>query len=183
LSSLSSSHIIRLMPHRPSFPFVPKSTAYLEPGHFWSIPLRAGGFACGRVIQLRTIGCKRDPRVFLAGLMDWSSPLPPTADVIAGRGVIAQGSVHVMTVAKNSGAILGTRDLAQDGIEPWTFLDAQMPNWLQRGFDRIRDFDRMTDSGLPVFSTWGFGVIKMLAEKRFGGDVQSPLLDKRTERR
>ena len=155
------------MSKRPSFPFVPKSTAYLEPGHFWSIPMCDGRFACGRVIQLRMENGKRDSRTFLAGLMDWSACVPPTTDAISGRGVIRQGHVHVMTINKNGGEVVGFRDLALDRIEPWMFADAGWANWVQRGFDPVRAFDRKTDANLPVFSTWGFGVIKVLAEKHF----------------
>src|SRR5688500_10547897 len=100
------------MARRPDYPFVPRSTAYLEPGHFWSIPLAGGGFACGRVLQLRSEGGKRDRRTFLAGLMDWSDADPPTAEALAGGGVIEQGSVHVRTIGENAGEVLGFRDLA-----------------------------------------------------------------------
>src|SRR5262249_32527133 len=71
-----------------NYPFVPKSTATLEPGQFWSIPLDNGRFACGRVIQLRIENGMRDSRLFLAGLMDWWGRKPPTAERIAGCGVI-----------------------------------------------------------------------------------------------
>ena len=35
-----------------AYPFRPKSTAELEAGQFWSIPLPDGRFACGRVLQM-----------------------------------------------------------------------------------------------------------------------------------
>src|SRR5262245_40473362 len=91
------------MPKTPNYPFVPKSTAYLEPGHFWSIPLHGGLYACGRVIQLCIVDGKRDSRGFLAGLMDWSDNQPPTPDAIAGCGVIRQGHVHIKTIKENGG--------------------------------------------------------------------------------
>ena len=155
------------MARQPEYPFVPRSTAYLEPGHFWSIPLAGGGFACGRVIQLRWDGGKRDPRVFLAGLMDWSDAEPPTAEALVGCGVLRQGSVHVKTIGENAGEVLGFRDLAADGIEPALFRDAGCATGVQRGFEVVRAFDRGRDAELPVFSTWGFGVIKRLADHQF----------------
>jgi len=152
---------------RPEYPFIPRSTAYLEPGHFWSIPLAGGGFACGRVIQLRLDGVKRDPRVFLAGLMDWSGASAPTGEELAGRDVTDQGSVHIMTIRENAGEVIGFRDLALDGIEPALFRDAEYATCVQRGFEMMRTFDRQRDAELPVFSTWGFGVIQRLADHRF----------------
>src|SRR5947209_7473357 len=155
------------MARRPEYPFVPKSTAYLEPGHFWSIPLAGGGYACGRVIQLSSDGGKRDPRMFLAGLMDWSGADAPTTEALAGCGVIEQGRVHVKTIGENAGEVLGFRDLSLDGIEPALFRDAECATCVQRGFELVRPFDRARDADLPVFSTWGFGVIKRLADHRF----------------
>src|SRR5262249_30056707 len=126
------------MSKRLDYPFVPKSTAYLEPGHFWSIPMRSGRFACGRVIQLRIENGKRDSRMFLAGLMDWTGNLPPTSDAIAGCGVNSQGAAHVKTIGENNGEVLGFRDLCADGIEPWMFLDAHSATRVQHGFNELR---------------------------------------------
>jgi hypothetical protein len=149
------------------YPFVPKSTAYLEPGHFWSIPLDRGGYSCGRVVQLRIQHGKRDSRVFLAGLMDWFGPDPPTAQSIAGKRVIEQGAVHVKTIRENKGQIFGFRELALDGIEPWLFKDAWVATYVQRGFEAVRRANGR-DAYLPVLSAWGFEVIKLLAEDYFG---------------
>src|SRR5262249_10570900 len=41
------------VPAEPTYPFVPRSTAYLRPGQFWAIPLSDGRFACGRVLALK----------------------------------------------------------------------------------------------------------------------------------
>lgn len=156
------------MAKQQEFPFIPKSTASIEPGHFWSIPLRHGGYACGRVIQLWLKDGKRDSQMFLAGLMDWSGDAAPTADAIAGCGVIEQGSVHIKTIRENRGEILGLLDLALDGIEPNLFKNAGHATFVQRGFEELRPFDPRLDAALPVFSTWGFRAIKMLAEVRCG---------------
>jgi hypothetical protein len=156
------------MSKRPDYPFVPKSTAYIEPGHFWSIGLAKGGYACGRVIQLKMENGRRDSRTFLAGLMDWCGEEVPTAESIAGCAVIKQGQVHIKTIKDNASEICGFRDLVLDGIEPQLFRDADDATYVQQGFDRLRPFDRSKDAELPIFSTWGFGVIKLLAEKHFG---------------
>lgn len=98
------------MPGR-SFPLTPRSTAKIEPGDFWAVPLRRGGwFACGRVLQ------RLDSRVLLiVGLLDWCEPLPPTAESIAGAPVLAAGAAHIKTIELTGGALLGHRDLAEDG--------------------------------------------------------------------
>jgi Immunity protein 26 len=124
-----------------SYPFVPKSTAYLEPGHFWSIPLDNGRFACGRVLALYYTAGKRNTRLFLAGLLDWWGEKPPSSETIAGRRMVEHGSVHIKTIAENQGEVLGYRPLEDDGIKPGLFA---------------------------CYTTWGYGVIKLLAEKRFG---------------
>src|SRR5689334_1475440 len=105
------------------YPFVPKSTASLEPGQFWSIPLQSGRFACGRVLQLKEIRGRRDSRIFLAGLLDWVGSEPPTSDSISRRRAVEQGEVHVKTIHENGGQILGCRPLLEDDIEPGFFLD------------------------------------------------------------
>jgi hypothetical protein len=151
-----------------TYPFVPKSTAMLEPGQYWSIPLDNGRFACGRVIQLQIDNGKRDAESFLAGLMDWWGRKPPTADRIAGCEVVEQGSANVKTIQATGGQVLGSRDLSLDHIEANLFRDAEFATWVQRGFKYERPFDKKKDATLPVFSGWGFLVIKILAEKRFG---------------
>jgi hypothetical protein len=161
-----------LLPEKPAkpvtYPFAPKSTAMLEPGQYWSIPLDNGRFACGRVLQLQIENGKRDSRSFLAGLMDWWGRKPPTADRITGRGVVEQGSADVKTIQATGGQVLGFRDLSLDRIEPRLFRDAEFATRVQRGFDYVRAFDRNKDSSLPVIAGWGYLVIKILAEKRFG---------------
>ena len=76
--------------------------------------------------------------------------------------------IDYMAGKESGGQILGFRDLAIDGIEPSLFRDAWSATCVQRGFDLLRPFDRKKDAELPVFSTWGFGVIKILAEKHLG---------------
>jgi hypothetical protein len=127
------------------------------------------GYACGRVIQLRIRDGKRDSRAILAGLMNWSDRELPTSDALAGCGVIEQGQAHIKTIRECGGAIQGFRDLALDGIEPQLSRDAWFATCVQRGFEILRPFDRAKDAQLPGFSAWGFGIVRMLAEKHFGG--------------
>ncbi len=152
------------------YPFVPKSTAYLKPGHFWSIPLENGRFACGRVVQLCYRDGRQDTRAFLAGLLDWSGDDLPSSAAIAGRKIIDQGSVHVKAIGENRGEVLDFRPLELDGLEPWLFRSqAGGGAHLQRGYEWLRRATREEEAQYPVFSTWGYRVIKILAEKHFGG--------------
>src|SRR5258705_838794 len=38
----------------PTYPLIPKTTAHLRPGQFWSIPMADGRFGCGRVLRVDT---------------------------------------------------------------------------------------------------------------------------------
>ena len=144
----------------PAYPFVPKSTAQLEPGQYWSIPLSDGRFGCGRVLRIdrdRAYGARI---LFVGGLLDWVGDAPPTAEAIAGQPLLGTGVMHVRAIAHGGGQVLGHRPLDADGIEP------------------------------PVGSIgthWGEGYPKIRAEHRFiKGDppptserrvIESPLTD------
>lgn len=153
-----------------TYPFVPGSTNELEPGHFWSIPLANGSFACGRVLQMEVVNGQRARKRFLAGLLDWHSSNKPDYDSIAGSQVIAHGEVHIKTIQENGGEVLGLRPLSLDHIEiPFTL--AQSPGSgcrLRQGFQLLGIATLEQQTKLPVFSTWGYGVIKTRAEKQFG---------------
>jgi hypothetical protein len=148
------------------YPFVPKSTAYLLPGQFWSIPLTNGRFACGRVLELH----RKQSRMFLAGLLNWSADTPPTSESIAGSQSLDQGEVHICTIGENGGEILGWRSLEDDAIEPWLFLSQGMVLRgcsVQQGYRYLRPATVEDGQRYPVFSTWGYQVIKLVAEHHF----------------
>lgn len=164
------------------YPFVPKSTAYLAPGQFWSIPLSIGRFACGRVLQLDNTGGSR--RTFIAGLLDWCDESPPTSEAIAGARLLAHGEVHVKTVVENGGEILGLRPLEIDELDVPLTLDESPgpPCRLRQGFDVLGTATLKQQRELKVFSTWGYSFIKILAEKRYvsGNDDHSRTDARRT---
>ena len=121
-----------------TYPFIPKSTKAMSAGQFWAVPLSDGRFACGRVITLAQGGGKPDLRCFLAGLLDWVGSSPPTADSIAGRRTIKQGGAHIKAIVHTGGAILGSRPLELDGIQPDLFL-SQSPGPRLPSSTRIQD--------------------------------------------
>ena len=92
----------------PAYPFKPKSSAYLEAGQFWAIPLSDGRFACGRVLAVQR---EPDPyimvgtRALFAGLLDWVGDRPPDAEAIAGAPLIAQGFAHIKAITTTGGEV------------------------------------------------------------------------------
>ena len=101
----------------PDYPFVPKSNRYLEPGQFWALPLSDGRYGCGRVMVVPAFGPK-DRVHFVAGLAGWIGSGLPTEDSIAGAPVLEQAKVHIETIAKTGGSVLGIRPLELDRLVP-----------------------------------------------------------------
>jgi hypothetical protein len=103
------------VPREPEYPFEPKSNNRLRAGQYWAIRLADGRFAAGRVMAVPAFGDK-DTRSFVAGLMDWVGAVPPDAESIAGRPVVAQGKTLIEAITNTGGAILGHRPLELDGL-------------------------------------------------------------------
>jgi hypothetical protein len=158
---------------RPTYPFVPKSNRWLEPGQFWAVPLSDGRFACGRVLDVPR---EPDPHVtvartiFLAGMLDWVGDAPPTGAAIAGAGLLAQGFAHIKAITTTGGEIIGSRDLSADGIVPevWRSHEGGGTVWIYEGARRVRPATE-ADRDLPVMGVWGYSVIRVLAEGTFAG--------------
>jgi hypothetical protein len=153
----------------PTYPFEPRSVAHLEAGQFWALPLSDGRFACGRVLAVPTepdLYVPVSKRIFLAGLMGWIGDHVPDADGIAGARLFAQGFAHIKAIATTGGAILGIRPLGLDSVAPtlWRSHAAGGTVWIYQGATRLRHA-RPGDESLPIMSTWGYGVISLLAER------------------
>jgi hypothetical protein len=130
-----------------TYPFEPVSNRYLVPGQYWAIPLTDGRFACGRVLAVPAYEQSRVLAV--VGLMDWVGARPPNDGDLAGRKIVRFGLAHVKAINQNGGAILGLRPLALDGIEAPEIVD----------IDAV-----ILENRMP---SWGFGVIRRMAERRF----------------
>jgi hypothetical protein len=100
-----------------TYPFTPKTNAYLAPGQFWSTPMSDGRFACGRVLRVdrdvKTYGARA---MFVGALLDWVGTEPPTAEAIAGRPPLKSCGAYVRTITQPGGQVLGERPLELDGI-------------------------------------------------------------------
>jgi hypothetical protein len=156
------------------YPFEPRSIARLQPGQFWAVPLSDGRYACGRVLH---VPAKADPepslylnaRIFLAGLMDWSSSGQPTSQGIAGCQILAQGSMHVAAISDTASVILGQREFEIDGLTGLREVTHRAGGtvWLCQGGQRLRPATADERRTLPVMSVWGRRVIQLLAEHQF----------------
>jgi hypothetical protein len=113
-----------------TYPLIPKTTAGLRVGQFWSIPLSDGRFGCGRVLRTETGGSSGGRTRFIGAILDWVGDDPPTAEAIAGSPVLAMGNAHVRLITFDGGTILGERPLDADGIEPPATVDT----WWGDGF-------------------------------------------------
>ena len=120
-------------------PFEPKSTAYLERGHFWALPLQGGAFGAGCVVGRAIRQGKISTREFIAGVVAWTGTEIPTPEVLVGREVIAHAFAHIKAVTESGGLILG-KALLQFRELP---IEAEVLS----------------------LSTWGYGVPGILAQK------------------
>lgn len=155
-----------------TYPFEPKSIAYLRAGQFWAVPLSDGRFGCGRVLYVPSPSDPRsslylNTRIFLAGLMDRSGYEPPTAEAIAGCKLLEQGRVHVAAITDTGSKILGQRDLEHDGLSGLLQVSHRGGGtvWLYEGGKRLRAATGQERQTLPVMSVWGRRVIMLLAER------------------
>ncbi|GHA09468.1 hypothetical protein GCM10008090_19360 [Arenicella chitinivorans] len=125
------------------YPFTPKSTSYLEPGHFWSIPLSNGRFACGVVVSklVDMHENKLSTKSFLAALIDWSGNQPPTQELIKGCDAIKVGEAHIKAITTTGSCIVGRSAFGFLGENP-----------RQKSDDIV---------------TMGYNVLRVIAENRY----------------
>ena len=152
-----------------TYPFIPRSTAQLEPGQFWTFTMRNSEYACGVVLQLVSFGDKTNTRMFVAGLLNWTGSQKPTSDDLVKCAVIEHGEVHIKTITENSGEILGKIPWDESRLEiPLSLSESPGPNcMLQRGSEILGKASPEQQENLDVFGTWGYRFICRLAEKHF----------------
>ena len=98
------------------YPFVPKSTAYLERGQFWALPLPNGTFGAACVVGRHTQDGMPSSRLFVAGVVDWNGSALPTANQLAGRPVAKYAFAHIRAITETGGKILGSAALDLSGV-------------------------------------------------------------------
>lgn len=89
------------------YPFSPKSTARLERGQFWAIPLSDGSYGAGCVIGQQLTDGKPSSRGFLAGVIAWHGSELPTAEILFGREIFKYAFAHIKAITESGGQILG----------------------------------------------------------------------------
>ena len=119
----------------------------------------------------------RDSRkVFLAALIDWHGPDKPTATELQGRQVVAQGLGHVKMILEGFGWITGSLPPGIAPPEPllWTEHLGGSSWGLFRGLELVARIQGDESEKYPRRRTWGYGVINLLAVKRFNTQQGSP---------
>jgi hypothetical protein len=146
-----------------TYPFFPKTTARIQVGDFWSITLDDGRYSAGRVLQVlnraTVLGC----------VLNWSSDTPPTVASIDGAGILNAGELNIRKTVEDCGdGILGNRSLELDEIIIPLFRSHEhgLDQRLLRGAVEISPVSA-NDRALPVLTTWGYGVARLIANSRF----------------
>ena len=141
----------------------------MKEGQIISIPLDDGRFVCARVLQFDMRGENRDSRMCIIGLLNWIGNVEPSSESISGSKLIDHGQVHIKTIRESGGEIVGFRSLDLDEISVPLTLD-QSPGKncrLRRGFIILGNATEQQQTELKVFRTWGYGMLKIKAEKCF----------------
>jgi len=128
------------------FPFEPRSTKSLEPGHYWCISLRTGRFAAGVVVAHARRLAKRDTRLLCIGLLNWVGDKPPTPPALSSVDLLEYAFTHVRSIQQNGRFILGKVE----------------PRW---GVEQELDFGQLAGSVVPG---WGLSFIHHRAEILWG---------------
>lgn len=157
----------------PTYPFVPKSSAHLLPGHIWDVPLRDGRFACGVVVAVPA--AQEAPhyainsRTFVAGLLDWVGDELPSPDMADDSQLLTWGFGHIKMIGENGGAILGHRSPPVDRDGALSGVSHRMGGTvgLYRDGRMVRTATADEARDLPVIGTWGFAYIVGVADGVF----------------
>lgn len=92
------------------YPLVPRTTADLELGDLFAVPLKAGDLAVFQVRGLKTSGSGAYTH-FVAGIVDWRSPSLPVGFDLRGRRVLVEGLLRFETFGPGRAEVFGTTDL------------------------------------------------------------------------
>ncbi|MEM6820163.1 MAG: hypothetical protein AAF578_15395 [Pseudomonadota bacterium] len=101
--------------------------------------------------------------------MDWQGVGEPTEDDLANVGIVEHGQAHIRCIQAIDGEILGYRPLDADDIKiPLTLDEAPGANChVRQVFELLGLASDEQKASLSVFSTWGYKVIQILANKHF----------------
>ena len=91
------------------YPFVPGSTADLQVGDLWTVPLKGGDLAVLQVRGLKTSGAGAYTHL-VAGVVNWRSPTLPVGYDLRGRRVLIEGVVRFEVFAPGRAEVFGNSD-------------------------------------------------------------------------
>jgi hypothetical protein len=156
-----------------AYPFMPKSTTHLLPGHIWGIPLSDGRSACGVVVAVPTAEDAPhraiNSRTFAAGLLDWVGDELPTPTAVDRSPLLNWGYGHIKMIGENGGTILGRRSSVRDRDGDLSGVSHRMGGTVDLYRDgrmvRVATADEARD--LPIIGMWGFRYIVAMAERVF----------------
>jgi len=131
--------------------------------------MEGGNYACGRVIGNWPENFKGCNVGFFAGLLNWVSTEPPTYESIANKTTIIQGGVHIKTIIKTGGTILGNRPIELDGIEPELFIEYpdNKAAYIYRGMEALRKATREEVKETPALGIFGIMYMENYANVHF----------------
>lgn len=89
------------------YPFVPASTAELQLGDLWAVPLKGGDLAVLQVRGLKTSGAGARTHL-VAGVVHWRSPVLPVGHDLRGRRVLVEGLARFEVFAPGRAEVFGT---------------------------------------------------------------------------
>ena len=107
---------------------------------------------------------------FYLGLLDWTSNKKPTVETLEATTltVLKQGHAHIKTISVEGEQILGIIDLEKNKLKIDLVVDSQVysnSSYVLKGFQTIRKATIQDHDTLKTKSTWGYGVIIILANK------------------
>lgn len=91
------------------YPFVPDSTADLQVGDLWTVPLKGGDLAVLQVRGLKTAGAGAYTHL-VAAVVDWRSQSLPIGYDLRGRHVLIEGVVRFEVFAPGRSEVFGNSD-------------------------------------------------------------------------
>lgn len=91
------------------YPFVPGSTADLQIGDLWTVPLKGGDLAVLQVRGLKTSGAGAHTH-FVTAVVDWRSPIRPVGHDLRGRRVLVEGVTRFEVFAPGRAEVFGNSE-------------------------------------------------------------------------
>ena len=92
-----------------TFPVVPASTADLQLGDLFAVPLKGGDLSVFQVRGLKSGGSGAYTH-FVAGVVDWRAPKLPVGFDLRGRRVLVEGVLRFEVFAPGRAEVFGNSD-------------------------------------------------------------------------